>query len=75
MESRNERKFGWLQAHSDGADALNEVTPTSDDAVPWGHCVQAPQLIGQTVSSLTPASEQEVTQFAIQLLDGFAAVE
>ena len=59
VESRNDRKFGWLQAHSDGADAVNEVTPGCDDAVPWGHCVQAPQWIGQTVPTLASASEQE----------------
>ena len=58
VEPRKERKLGWLHAQ-DVDVVVNEVTLTADEAVPWGHCVQAPQLTWQTVPALASASLQE----------------
>ena len=48
-----------MHAHSDGADAVNDVTPSIDDAAPSGHVVHAPQLTGHTVPADASASEHD----------------
>ena len=52
--------MGWLHAHWDGGEAVNDVTPSIDEAVPSGHVVHAPQLTGQSVMPVfASASEHE----------------
>ena len=47
--------------HAQAVDeAVNDVTPNNDDAVPSEHVVHAPQLTGQSVPALASASEHEV---------------
>ena len=48
-----------MHAHWDGGEAVNDVTPSIDEAVPSGHVVHSPQLTGQTVPPDAAASEHE----------------
>ena len=48
-----------MHAHWDGGEVVNDVTPCIDEAVPSGHVVHDPQLIGQVVPADTAASEHD----------------
>ena len=48
-----------MHAHWDGGEAVNDVTPSIDEAVPSGHVVHSPQLTGQVVPALAAASEHD----------------
>ena len=47
-----------MHAHWDGGEAVNDVTPSIDEAVPSGHVVHSPQLTGQAVMPADPAASE-----------------
>ena len=49
-----------MHAHWDGGEAVNDVMPSIDEAVPSGHVVHSPQLTGQVVPADAAASEHEI---------------